>query len=195
MLNRLTTPDALEKPSSGLTSSLRAFLLLLVAPLAQPMEEGSGVRAMASGAGVRAGVPGQLASMKRPTQVAESGGLRLTVLLVLVAAACPVLAQTSGVNPAELRRITSRDTPAHRAATRYLRGTNLGNYLEAPPGQDWGAHYSEQDFIHVKAEGFDHVRLPVAWHHYAGGAPEFKLSNDIFAKADFLVTNAQRWNY
>src|SRR5438552_12022147 len=77
ILSRLTTPDALEKPWSGLTSSLRAFLPLLVAPLDQPMEEGSGVRAMESGAGVRAGVPGQLASMKRPTQVAESGGLRL----------------------------------------------------------------------------------------------------------------------
>ncbi len=50
--------------------------------------------------------------------------------------------------------------------------------------------YSEQDVVHIKAEGFDHVRLPIAWHHYTGPAPEFKLSDDIFAKADFLVTNA-----
>src|SRR2546430_13012370 len=40
--------------------------------------------------------------------------------------------------------------------------------LEAPPGQDWGARYSEQDFVHIEAEGFDHVRLPIGWHHYAG---------------------------
>ena len=86
-------------------------------------------------------------------------------------------------------RIASRSTPAHRAAKKFLRGTNLGNYLEAPPGQDWGARYSEADFVHIKAEGFDHVRLPIAWHHYAGPAPGYKLSDEIYARADFLVTN------
>jgi endoglucanase len=42
----------------------------------------------------------------------------------------------------------------------------------------------------IRAEGFDHIRLPVGWHHYTGPAPEFKLSGDIFAKADEMVTNA-----
>src|SRR5947207_15508723 len=86
ILSRITTPDALEKPSSGLTSSLRAFLLLLVAPLAPPMEEGSGVRALANGAGARARVHGQPASMNRPTQVADSGALRLTTPTLTFAA-------------------------------------------------------------------------------------------------------------
>src|SRR5262245_15644796 len=67
----------------------------------------------------------------------------------------------------------SPDTPAHRAAARFRRGINLANYLEAPRGQDWGARYSAQDFVWIKQEGFDHVRLPIAWHHYAGPGPEF----------------------
>jgi hypothetical protein len=37
---------------------------------------------------------------------------------------------------------------------------------------------------------FDHVRLPIRWNDYAGVAPDFKLTNEIYAKADFLVTNA-----
>ena len=92
---------------------------------------------------------------------------KLILLLALLSGFCFGHAQTNPVKPAlpEMRRIANRNTPAHQAAKKFLRGTNLGNYLEAPPGQDWGARYSEQDFVHIKAEGFDHVRLPVAWHH------------------------------
>ena len=103
-----------------------------------------------------------------------------------------LFAQTNPAKPTEMRRLTGRDTPAHRAAKKFLRGTNLGNYLEAPLGQDWGAKYSAEDFVHIKAEGFDHVRLPIAWHHYAGPAPGFTLSDEIYGRADFLVTNALR---
>src|SRR5882762_1726200 len=105
-----------------------------------------------------------------------------TILFALVAGACLVNAQPNRVKPdlPDMRRVASRNTPAFQAAKKFLRGANLGNYLEAPPGQDWGARYSEQDFVHIKAEGFDHVRLPIAWHHYTGPAPDFKLSDDIF---------------
>jgi endoglucanase len=89
----------------------------------------------------------------------------------------------------DMQRIIGQ-SPAHRAAAQFMRGVNLGNYLEAPPRQDWGAHYSTADFVQMRSEGLDHVRLPVAWHHYAGPAPDFKLSDEIFGKADFLVTNA-----
>jgi endoglucanase len=91
-----------------------------------------------------------------------------------------------------MRRISSRDTRAHLAARQFLRGTNLGNYLEAPPGQNWGASYAESDFEHIRAEGFDHVRLPIAWHHYTGPAPDYQLAPEIFAKADFLVNTARK---
>jgi endoglucanase len=111
-------------------------------------------------------------------------------LLFVAVGVFPNQSQSDAVNPVEMKRIAGRDTAAHRAAKRFLRGANLGNSLEVAPGQNWGVHYSVEDFIHIKAEGFDHVRIPVGWHHYAGPAPDFKLSGEIFSKTDFLVTNA-----
>lgn len=87
-------------------------------------------------------------------------------------------------------RIRGTNSPAHLAARKLTRGVNLGNDLEAPPGQNWGATYSTRDFVWIRKEGFDHVRLPIAWQFYTGPAPDYTLSTRIFAKADFLVTNA-----
>lgn len=89
----------------------------------------------------------------------------------------------------EMRRFT-RSSPGFSTARWFMRGANLGNYLEAPPGQDWGMKYSADDFVHIKQEGFDHVRLPVAWHHYTSEGPNFTLKPEIYGKVDFLVTNA-----
>ncbi len=86
-----------------------------------------------------------------------------------------------------MKRIASRATAAHRAAKRFLRGANLGNGLEAPPGQDWGVHYTPADVRQIRAEGFDHVRIPIGWHHYTGPGPDFRLKPEIFARADELV--------
>ncbi|MGO9913822.1 MAG: glycoside hydrolase family 5 protein [Isosphaeraceae bacterium] len=87
----------------------------------------------------------------------------------------------------EPKRIASRSTPAHDAARRFLRGANLGNGLEVPPGQDWGVHYTAEDLHLIRAEGFDHVRIPIGWHHYTGAGPAFLLRPEIFARADVLV--------
>ncbi len=87
----------------------------------------------------------------------------------------------------EMKRIVGHETPAHRAARRFLRGANLGNGLEAPPGQDWGVHYSPDDLRHIRAEGFDHARIPVGWHHYTGPAPEYRIRPEIYSRADALV--------
>ena len=89
----------------------------------------------------------------------------------------------------EMRRM-DRSTLAFFSAQKFVHGANLGNYLEAPPNQNWGASYSVDDLVHIKEEHFDHVRIPIAWHHYAGEGPEFKLKPEIFDKVDFLVTNA-----
>jgi endoglucanase len=92
----------------------------------------------------------------------------------------------------EMKRITRTDTPAHQAARHFLRGANLGNGLEAPPGQNWGLTYTAQDLLHIKAEGFDHIRIPVGWHHYAGPGPDYRLKPEIYRKVDTLVTPALR---
>jgi endoglucanase len=93
-------------------------------------------------------------------------------------------------NYTDMARITDTSTPAHQAARRLMRGVNLGNYLEAPLDQNWGSSYSTNDFGWIREEGFDHVRIPIAWHYYTGPGPDYTLSSEIFGKADFLVTNA-----
>jgi len=90
------------------------------------------------------------------------------------------------------KRILSRSTPAHKAARRFLRGANLGNGLEVPPGQSWGVHYTAEDLHLIRAEGFDHVRIPIGWHHYTGAGPEFLLRPEIFDRADELVYTGLR---
>ncbi len=117
------------------------------------------------------------------------------VLLAIASAAlafCLRAADTTFTpqNPPQMKPIANRNSPAHQATKLFQRGANLGNYLEVPRGQDWGVRVSADEFATMRAEGFDHVRIPCGWHHYAGPAPEFKLSDDIFAKADFCVTNA-----
>ena len=87
--------------------------------------------------------------------------------------------------------IPARDTPAHLAARRFMRGVNLSNYLEyAPNDPARTLTYSISDFALIRAEGFDHVRVPVAWHLYTGPAPGFTLSNTIFSAVDSLINAA-----
>ncbi|MBM3881603.1 MAG: glycoside hydrolase family 5 protein [Verrucomicrobia bacterium] len=90
----------------------------------------------------------------------------------------------------EMIPIANPESPAHQAARRFMRGVNFGNYLEAPPNT-WGTfRYEPHDFALARAEGFDHVRVPVAWHHYTGDAPGYALAPAIFAQTDALVTHA-----
>ena len=56
------------------------------------------------------------------------------------------------------------NTPAHRALARLKRGVNLGNGWEAPPPNSWGVKFTTEDIDRIAAEGFDHIRVPVAWH-------------------------------
>lgn len=69
-------------------------------------------------------------------------------------------------NPPEMTRLRDTNSPAHQAAKHFMRGVNLGNYLEAPRGNGWGVIVSPQEFWFMKDEGFDHVRIPVKWSDY-----------------------------
>jgi endoglucanase len=113
------------------------------------------------------------------TELQVAGGRPVTIRLLARA-----------VRPAglrEMRRIERRSSPGHMVARRFLRGANLANSLEAPPGVDWGGHYSESDLRLIKNEGFDHVRIPVAWHHYTGPGPAFRIKGEIFERVDKLI--------
>src|SRR5439155_21899400 len=100
--------------------------------------------------------------------------MRMLVLIMLFALA--VFGQTHAA--------VNTNSPAYVAAGHFIRGANCGNYLEVPPGQRWAVPHSTNDLGHMRAEGFDHVRIPVGWHHYTGPEPDFRLSSEIFAKVD-----------
>lgn len=75
--------------------------------------------------------------------------------------------------------ILPKDTPAHRACARLKRGVNLGNHWEAPPG-GWGIRYDVDDISRIASEGFDHIRVPVAWHyHLENGAIKPELLAEL----------------
>lgn len=59
-----------------------------------------------------------------------------------------------------------QDTPAHRAVAKIKRGMNLGNCWEAPPPYSWGVRYTPEDIDRIAAQGFDHIRVPVAWTYH-----------------------------
>ena len=111
-------------------------------------------------------------------------------LLLSAAAAWSQTGTFSPSNPPEMKPLTGRESPAHKTAAHFQRGVNLGNYLEVPPGQNWRVSITAADFDRIKAEGFDHIRVPIGWHHYTGPGPDFKISDAIFNKVDFVLTNA-----
>lgn len=68
-------------------------------------------------------------------------------------------------------KLLGADTAAHRALSKIKRGVNLGNCWEAPPNS-WGIRYSTEDIDRIAAEGFDHIRVPVAWNYHLKQAAE-----------------------
>ena len=100
------------------------------------------------------------------------------------------LAATAQEELPPLKPIKGHHTPAHVAAQGFRHGVNIANYLEVPPGEQWAVPHSVLDLQEIRAEGFDHIRLPVGWQYYAGPGPDFKLPDQIFAKVDDMATNA-----
>lgn len=66
----------------------------------------------------------------------------------------------------------AQDTPAHQALAKLKRGVNLGNCWDAPPPYSWGIRYLPEDIDRIAAQGFDHIRVPVAWNHHLQPGPD-----------------------
>lgn len=110
-------------------------------------------------------------------------------LRVLAGRPVTIEVTASAVTPPDFEampRLGSK-TPAHGLAQHFRQGVNFGNWLEVPPNQDWGAKYELKDVERVAQEGFDHIRLPVGWHHYTGPAPAFRIDPKMFAKVDRIA--------
>jgi endoglucanase len=92
----------------------------------------------------------------------------------------------------DMQPVADRNSAAHQTALKFMRGVNFGNALELPPGSAGQFEYPEADYAQARAEGFDHIRLPIAWQHHTGPAPDYVLSAAIFAKVDTHVASALR---
>jgi endoglucanase len=108
-------------------------------------------------------------------------------LLADTPAAAPVFTPE---NPPAMQPLPGRDTPAYHAAQWFRHGVNLGDYLESWPRRSWSIQVAPEEFAEMKRAGFDHVRVPIGWQHYAGPGPDFTLSPEIFALADSAVSNS-----
>ncbi len=83
------------------------------------------------------------------------------------------------------------DTPAHRAAALLKRGVNLGNGWESPPDASWRIHFTPEDIDHIADEGFDHVRVPVAFQFYLKqGTNGLEISPDLLAELEPVLHRA-----
>ena len=93
-----------------------------------------------------------------------TAGRTVTLRLHAMAAAPPDFTPPKTLGP---------DTPAHRALAGLKRGMNLGNGWEHPPDSNWRLRFTTEDVDLIANEGFDHIRVPVAWHFHlkpkAGG--------------------------
>lgn len=55
-------------------------------------------------------------------------------------------------------------------------GMNMGNTLDVPRGEDWGAMPESQAYFKaIKDNGFGHVRIPVTWGGYTGEASPYAI--------------------
>ncbi|MES2923623.1 MAG: glycoside hydrolase family 5 protein [Verrucomicrobiota bacterium] len=89
--------------------------------------------------------------------LALKAGQKVTLTLHAKAATLPGFVAPKRLGP---------DTPAHRAVAKIKRGMNLGNCWDAPPPYTWGIRFTPEDIDHIAAQGFDHIRVPVAWSYY-----------------------------
>ncbi len=86
---------------------------------------------------------------------------------------------------------TTRSGRAYELAQKLKRGVNLSNWLEVPPSEDWGDNScNASDMRQIAREGFDHIRLPVGWHHYVGKAPNFMIDPKILSTVDQVIRQA-----
>lgn len=92
----------------------------------------------------------------------------------------------------KVTRVGRSDSPAFTMAGILKRGVNLGNDLDSPRGQNWGAIHDADDLARIARAGFDHVRIPIRWSDYCGPAPDFKLEEAIVARANKLLDAAAK---
>jgi endoglucanase len=137
-----------------------------------------------AGAGALAGKCVAATWHNRPLsqKIQVKAGQKVSLQLHAKAAAPPEFIAPTRLGP---------DTPAHQAITGLKRGVNLGNGWEAPPANNWGVRFTTDDIDHIASQGFDHIRVPVAWHfHLKPGKNGMEISPALLADLEPVLRHA-----
>jgi endoglucanase len=67
------------------------------------------------------------------------------------------------------------------------RGMNAGNALDAPSEGAWGVVLAPAFFDAVKAQGFDHVRIPIRFSAHAGDSAPYTIDEAFFRRVDWAI--------
>jgi endoglucanase len=92
---------------------------------------------------------------------------------------------TSGLGP---EPFVFGQAPA--ASTRFKKGINLGNRMEAPNEGDWGGSIVDSDFPFIAQRGFDHVRIPMKFSGHAQTSAPYTIEAEFFSRVDTVVNQA-----
>jgi endoglucanase len=88
-------------------------------------------------------------------------------------------------------KIPGQNTPAHREIAKLKRGVNLGNCWEVPPPYSWKVPFTPDDIDRIADEGFDHIRVPVAWQHHMTKSPDgWVIAPDFLAELEPVLKRA-----
>lgn len=71
------------------------------------------------------------------------------------------------------------------------RGLNMGNCLEAPKEGAWGVQIHDEDFLRIKAAGFDSVRIPTKWSAHAAKDAPYTIDSAFMARVDHVIRTAR----
>ncbi|GGN99228.1 hypothetical protein GCM10010112_92850 [Actinoplanes lobatus] len=84
---------------------------------------------------------------------------------------------TVGGSPSPSASASPRPADPQATVAAMQPGWNLGNTLDAIPDETaWGNPLTTQALLrHVKAQGYNSIRIPVTWSNHHGGAPDYTI--------------------
>ncbi len=68
---------------------------------------------------------------------------------------------------------------------------NMGNHLEPPNEGDWGRAISDTDFLDIRAQGFETVRLPARFSNHAATAAPYTIDPVFMDRVEHVVDLAR----
>lgn len=92
----------------------------------------------------------------------------------------------------EMKPLRSRLSRAQLASGRFSKGVTLTRFLEVESDDPQRQPIAEADLAQIRSEGFDHVRLPVAWHLHLQKETGTTIPKQFFAEVERVIEGARR---